>query len=133
MNDSPEAVIRDLTVAWQSADPELIKRNVAELYARDAVIAMADGTRSARGRDEILDSYVCFARDAKIIDVTVAEPVIDRFGAVAVATLKWSMSYEFGGTRSNEAGRDVYVLQRVGEFWCICWREVATLPSRPME
>lgn len=132
MNDSPEAVILNLTSAWRSADPEFISANVGKLYANDAVVALADGTRAAAGRDAIVSSYVDFARDAKLLDSRVDEPVIDRFDGVAVATLRWQMSYEFGGTRSDESGRDLYVLRRDGQFWCICWREVATRPPSPI-
>ena len=128
MNESPEAVLVNLTAAWQSADPERIGHDISMLYADNAVIATGDGTRAARGRDAIVNSYVAFARDARMLDVKVDEPVIDRFEAVAVATLQWSMTYAIGGTQSSETGSDVYVLRRVGEFWRIYWREVATRP-----
>lgn len=132
MNESPDAVVRALNEAWQSADPNRILHDVPKLYADDAVVATGDGTRTARGRKEIVDSYLAFARDARLLNSALDEPVIDRFGTVAVATLQWSMTYEFGGAASDETGQDVYVLQRVGEFWRICWREVAARPSAPM-
>lgn len=125
MNESPESVLKSLAAAWQSADAERICRDIGKLYSDDAVVAMMDGTRTAKGRDAIVDSYVTFARDAKLVESRVHEPVIDRFEKVAVATVKWSMTYEFGGTRSSETGRDVYVLDRCGEYWKICWRECA--------
>jgi len=125
MNESPESVLTSLAAAWQSADAERIRRDIDKLYADNAVIAIVDGTRTAKGRAAIVDSYVTFARDAKLVDSRVQEAVIDRFDAVAVATVKWSMTYEFGGTRSSETGRDVYVLNRCGEYWKICWRECA--------
>jgi hypothetical protein len=128
MNESPEAVLINLTAAWRSADPERIGHDISMLYADNAVVATGDGTRAARGRDAIVNSYVAFARDAKMLDVKVDEPVIDRFEAVAVATMQWSMTYAIGGAQSSESGSDVYVLRRVGEFWRIYWREVATRP-----
>ncbi len=133
MNESPEAVLLNLTTAWRSADPEFVRANVGPLYADDAVVALADGTRASMGRDAIVSSYVDFARGATLLDSRVDEPVIDSFGSIAVATLKWRISYEFGGARSDETGRDLYVLRRDGQFWCICWREVATRPSWPTE
>jgi hypothetical protein len=60
-------------------------------------------------------------------------PIIDRFDRLAIATLNWSVTYEFRGTQSAEAGHDVYVLRCDGEFWRIYWREVATRPSASME
>ena len=125
MNESPESVLMSLAAAWQSADAQRIRRDVDKLYCDDAVIAMMDGTRTAKGRDAIVDSYVTFARDAMLVESRVHEPVVDRFDSVAVATVKWSMTYEFGGTRSSESGHDVYVLTRCGEYWKICWRECA--------
>ncbi len=125
MNESPESVLSSLAAAWQSADVERVRREIGKLYSDNAVIAMMDGTRTAKGRDAIVSSYETFARDAKLVESKVREPVIDRFDRIAVATVKWSMTYEFGGTRSSETGRDVYVLHRDGQFWKICWRECA--------
>ncbi len=132
MNESPEAVLVNLTAAWLSADPERIVREVADMYVDDAVIALADGTRAARGRDAIVNSYLAFARDATMLDVKVGEPVIDRFDTVAVATLQWSMTFEIGGTRSQQSGHDIYVLRSDGPIWRIYWREVVTEPSVSM-
>jgi Domain of unknown function (DUF4440) len=83
-----------------------------------------DLTRVARGADAAASSYDAFVSSATILDASVGETQVDEFGALAVATLTWSITYIYEGTESTEHGHDLYVLRREGDDWKICWRQI---------
>jgi hypothetical protein len=59
-----------------------------------------------------------------VLEVHIDEPEVELCGDVAVATMPWSMRYEFGGRASTERGFDTYVFRRTDGRWQICWRSM---------
>jgi uncharacterized protein (TIGR02246 family) len=120
----PAAVLAEINRIWQSAAPDQIADLLAPYFTRDAVIVAPSLARVAEGGAAVAASYADFVRSAKAIDVRIDEPQVDRFGDIAVATIAWRLSYEFGGKRFGERGHDTYVFRLEDGRWRICWRSM---------
>jgi ketosteroid isomerase-like protein len=116
-------LVNALNLAWRSGAADVAAR-IAPFFADDAVIVGPDLRRAARGRAAVAASYAEFLASATVVDYAEDSPEIDLAGDVAVATLGWTMTYEYQGGRSTERGHDIYVFARRPE-WRIVWRYVA--------
>jgi ketosteroid isomerase-like protein len=122
----PAGVLTEINRIWQTAAPDNVADLIAPYFTEDAVVVAPNLARVARGRGPVAASYGDFARSAKILEVRIEEPHVDFFSDVAVATMPWSMSYEFDGRRSSERGYDTYVFRRETGRWQICWRSMVS-------
>jgi ketosteroid isomerase-like protein len=122
----PAGVLDEINRIWQTADHDDITKLIAPHFTDDAVLVAPSLARVARGPGAAAGSYADFARTAKIVDVQIEDPQVDLCGDVAVATMRWSMQYEFGGRRGRERGYDTYVFRRDVGRWQICWRSMVS-------
>jgi uncharacterized protein (TIGR02246 family) len=120
----PAAVLAEINRAWQSAAPDEIAVLVRSHFTHDAVVTAPSLARVARGREQVAESYADFARNAKIVDLTIDDPQVDLFNGIAVATMAWRIRYEFGGKQGAERGHDTYVFRLEDGNWRICWRSM---------
>ncbi|MGA8098502.1 MAG: nuclear transport factor 2 family protein [Candidatus Cybelea sp.] len=120
----PSAVLAEINRVWQSAAPDDIVALIRSHFTHDAVVTAPSLARVARGREQVAQSYADFVQSAKIIEVRIDEPQVDLFDGVAVATMSWRISYEFGGKQGAERGHDTYVFRLDDGAWRICWRSM---------
>jgi ketosteroid isomerase-like protein len=121
--------VKKLNFVWLNREPGTIATAVREFFTGDVVVVGPNLERVAAGCDAVARSYDDFASNARILDAEFGEPVADEFAAIAVATMPWTMTYEYGGMRVTERGHEVYVLRREGFDWKICWRQIVSYPT----
>jgi len=81
-----------------------------------------DFTQRTQGRDACVTSYEDFCEQANILDLKLNNPLIDVFDNTAIATYSYEITYEMGGERFNDTGRDVFVFVRENGRWQAAWR-----------
>lgn len=119
------AVLASLTKAWRTGHTQ----DIAPLLHPDVVFVRPDFSGRAVGRAACVATYDEFLQAALVLRYEEEELAVDVFGSTAVATLRWEMTWEMGGQRSEEAGHDVYVLACVGGAWLIAWRTLLSARS----
>jgi hypothetical protein len=119
------AVLSALTKAWRTGRTQ----DIAPLLHPEVVFVRPDFSGRAEGREACIATYEEFLAAALVLRYEEEELAVDVFGTTAVATLRWEMTWEMGGQRSEESGHDVYVLARVGDAWLIAWRTLLSAPA----
>lgn len=85
-------------------------------------MVLPDFQQRVQGRDACVASYVDFCSQAAISGLTLGEISVDVFGDTAVASYGYEISYELGGERFNDKGRDIFVFVRGNDGWQSVWR-----------
>lgn len=110
--------LRKVETAWLGGRFEELR----ECFREDAVLLGADLEQRLEGRDAIVDSYVQFLREARVLAFESEAPIVDVLGDSAVTVTPWAVRYEREGTIYEETGGDLLVLARDGEGWRVAWR-----------
>ena len=124
------ALLAAIEAAWRKGAPDAIVDAIRPHLDDDVVFRGPEFVEAARGAEACAESYAAFVTEADVHDYDAAETAIDISGDVAIATYRWSMKYEHGGTRYLESGDDIYCLVRRAGRWRIVWR--ALVPQRTM-
>src|SRR5713226_8717749 len=104
--------------AWVKGEFE----QLSSFFREDIAMVHPDFVQRTEGREACVASYMDFARQAAILDFKLGEPSIDVFGNTAVATYAYEISYEMGGERFKDTGRDLFVFIRQNDRWQAVWR-----------
>jgi uncharacterized protein (TIGR02246 family) len=116
--DEIRELIKQLNDAWVKGQPG----ELARFFPEDIVMALPGFAQRIEGRDACVASYEDFCSQASILDLKLAEPMIDVFGDTAVAAYAFEISYEMGGERFKDSGRDLFVFIRQDDRWQAVWR-----------
>jgi ketosteroid isomerase-like protein len=73
-----------------------------------------------------IESYAAFVRDARVRQFTPGDAEIDVFGDTAVATYRYEVVYEMGGSEFDETGGELLVFLRQDSGWLVAWRTMLT-------
>ena len=121
-NDQEEilSLLSRISEAWLEGRTE----GLNDCFHNDVVIKGPQLQEMARGREACVKSYEDFIRLAKVREFKASEPVIDVFGAVAVASCTWKINYRMNDRDFRESGRDVLVLTHQEGEWKVVWRAV---------
>jgi ketosteroid isomerase-like protein len=119
------AVLAALTKSWRTGKT----KDIAALLHPKVVFVRPGFSGRAVGPAACVATYDEFLGAALVLRYEEEELAVDVFGGTAVATLRWEMTWEMGGQRSEEAGHDVYVLVRTDDKWLIAWRTLLSAPS----
>jgi uncharacterized protein (TIGR02246 family) len=111
-------VVEQLNDAWVKGSPE----KLATFFREDIAMVHPDFVQRTEGREACIASYVDFCSQAKVNDFKLGETSIDVFGDTAVATYSYEISYEMGGERFTDSGRDLFVFIRENDRWQAVWR-----------
>ena len=109
-----------LNEGWLAGDLEA----VAALFHENVVIVSPGFRARVAGREACLDSYRQFLVAAKVRASSFSEPIVDVWGATALASYEYDLTYEMGSELHDDRGRDVWVLAREGESWTLVWRTI---------
>jgi ketosteroid isomerase-like protein len=126
---TPAEIVKKLNSTWLRSEPGTIAPAVRDLFTEDAVVVGPNLQRVAAGGDATARSYDDFVSSAHILDANVDDPIVDAFADVAVATVTWSMTYEYQAVQATEHGHEIYVLRREDGAWKICWRQIVSYPA----
>jgi hypothetical protein len=113
-------VVTAINDAWLTGRPH----DIAALVHRDMVIAGPDLRPVAVGRDACVRSYQDFAARADAVELTETGRCESVVGETAVVSYRYRISYDDGGRRHTDTGRDVFVLGRTTTGWQATWRGV---------
>jgi uncharacterized protein (TIGR02246 family) len=116
--DEIRELITRLNETWMKGQPG----GLASFFREDIVIVPPGFAQRTEGRDACVASYEEFCSQAAILDLKLAEPMIDVFGDTAVATYAFEITYEMGGERFKDSGRDLFVFIRQNDLWQAVWR-----------
>jgi hypothetical protein len=117
---------RRINAAWLEGHLE----SLDELLHDRFVIVGPDGTRYGENKKAAIESYRDFARRATISDFRESDGRIDLYGAVAVVSYRYDITYAIDGQTSQETGRDILVLERHDGRWLAVWRMVTAQATR---
>jgi len=111
-------LVQRMNDAWAKNGSEPL----ASFFHPDIVMVRPDFAQRTEGRDACVASYEDFRNQATILDFKITNPGIDVFGDTAIATYAYEISYEMGGERFNDTGRDLFIFVRENARWQAVWR-----------
>ncbi len=121
------AAIRAANAAWMRGDPGA----VASLFAEDVVLVAHASGAKVEGRGAVVQSYVDYCREVRTHAFRELDHTVDVRGEVAVATYRFAVRYEVGGSIFDELGQEVLVLALREGRWQAIWRTQIPLGSPP--
>jgi len=111
-------VLSRLTAAWREE-----RFDELEDILHQSVVFVHPGFRGrVEGRTGCVNTYREFMSSAKLVDYSESDGTVDVWGATAVATYRFDMSYEMNGKSHHETGRDLFVFVREDSRWQVVWR-----------
>jgi len=111
-------LVQRMNDTWAKGNPD----ELASFFREDIVIVNPDFTQRTHGREACVASYKDFCKQAAILDLKISNPGIDTFADTAIATYSYEITYEMGGERFNDTGRDIFVFVREDGRWQAAWR-----------
>src|ERR1035437_5555629 len=110
------ATVRALNDAWTKGNPDTLAD-----YFHPQMLAITATDRLRRdGATECIAGWRAFAEAARIHHWQERDPLIRGFGDAAVVTYYYDISFEMGGQRFDEGGRDMFFFIREnGRWWTV--------------
>jgi hypothetical protein len=104
--------------AWRENRPLDMKTS---LHA-DVTMAFPGFTDTVTGRDVLLEGFVEFCTNARVIEYEETDEQIQVVGHIAVASFRFNMLYERASYRERSTGRDLWVFEQSNGKWIAVWR-----------
>lgn len=120
-------VIAKIERAWRSKQ----LAGLDDCFHDDAVIVGDGHVEYARGREKCAESYREFATNASITAYSESSHALRTWGATAVYTFAWEMTYQRDGAPKSEVGTDQLVFERTDAGWKLVWRCIHFEPAKP--
>jgi hypothetical protein len=112
------ALLQRINDAWVRGRPA----EMSDLLHESFVILPPGAPEPVRGREAAVDSYRDFLVQATVVRFEERPLSIDIFGAAAVVTYDFELTYGLGGKWTTDRGREVWVFAREGGAWTAVWR-----------
>ena len=115
---SPTEAIQTLNRAWRQEDAPAL----AALLRPDVIILTAALEVMAEGREETMESYLAFAREARVFtfdEYDWREHVVDQ---AAIVAYRYRIDYERADERRQDDGTEMFWLVNDGSSWRIACR-----------
>ncbi len=112
--------------AWLKGAPDAIPAAMEGCFHERMVVQGPEFQTLAEGKPACIQSYVDFMRQAVVRECTLGEPTVHVIGETAIATYRWTMTYEMQGRESSESGWDVFAFTRAAGRWLAVWRTMLT-------
>ena len=123
-SDEDEAAIRAvldrIDAAWRSKEFDALE----ECFDENATIVGPGYAVFASGGKACADSYREFASNASVIDYAESDHQLRVWGATAIQTFTWRMTYRREGGPKSESGTDQRVLARDVDAWRVVFRYI---------
>jgi len=111
-------VLSRLSAAWREE-----RFDELEDILHQSVVFVQPGFKGrVEGRTGCVNTYREFMSSAKVVDYSESDPAVDVWGATAVATYRFEISWEMNGKSHRQAGRDLFVFLREDSRWQVVWR-----------
>lgn len=119
------AVIARIDAAWRRKE----YAGLEECFHAEALIVGPGHTILGRGRERCAASYREFAENVEVLEYAESGHALHRWGAAAVYTFSWRMTYRRGAETRREQGTDQLVFARNGRRWELIYRCLLTDPT----
>lgn len=120
-------LLRRITRAWLDDRP----RDLEPLLHPDVVMALPGFVGRAEGRGVLIEGFVDFCANARVLAFEERDHQVDVVGGTAVASFSFVMVYERDGRRYRSSGRDFWVFGREEEEWLALWRTMLDVTEEP--
>ena len=110
--------LRKLNRAWINNRAEELKSMLHE----DMVIVAPDFQVPASGREACAKSYADFTARAEVKELRESGFWTRSWGDAAMVSYRFDLKYTMDGKDHADAGRDLFLLVRVGDGWQAAWR-----------
>ena len=117
-NDELIEFLRKLNRAWINNRAEELKSMLHE----DMVIVAPDFQVPASGREACAKSYADFTARAEVKELRESGFWTRSWGDAAMVSYRFELKYTMDGKDHADAGRDLFLLVRVGDGWQAAWR-----------
>jgi len=135
MNDMQQKVWRTIQEAnrcWTCGDLSELDR-LKEYFHREMVAITPTDKERREGRESCIEGWSNFAKSTKITSWEEIDPKIQLYGAAAVATYYFSLSFEINGQVINMHGRDMFTLINENDRWWIVADQFSATPNNREE
>jgi ketosteroid isomerase-like protein len=110
--------LQRLNAAWLHGELD----NLAEVLHERMVIVPPGFQDRIEGAVACAEGYQEFARTARVEAYEESQASVDVFGATAVVSYLYNLTYTLDGARYQDAGHDVYVFVHEDGRWQAVWR-----------
>jgi len=111
--DQVRETLNAINRAWRQQDFSAMEA----LFDKDVVMKGPGMKEFGRGREAVIQSYVQFMAQSRVVEYEESNQAIDVWGDVAAATYDWAMTYEQKGRTSSDKGHDMFVFRRQSTGW----------------
>jgi ketosteroid isomerase-like protein len=121
-----EDLVREINRLWVGGNAE----KLGEYFHEDMIIVNPELKKMGQGREDCVKGYIDFAAQAKTTSYEESNFEINVWGNTAMANYGFEISYEMGGQKYNDIGRDVFIFSlddKEGK-WRAVWRMI--VPTR---
>jgi hypothetical protein len=120
--------IQAMNLCWTCGDSsELARLNE---YFHDSMVAITQTDKlRLEGKQACFDGWTNFSRNANITAWKEIDPKIEIYGDTAVVTYYFQISFEMGGQKLDQAGRDMLVLIKENEKWIVVADQFSPFPT----
>jgi hypothetical protein len=126
MNDRQRevhAAMAAINKAWREGEPLAM----AGMLHAGIVMVMPGFSGTVTGRQALLDGFVEFCSNARVVEYEESDEQIQVIDDLAVLTFRFAMVYERPGYRARSKGRDMWVFRSIGGKWLALWRTMMEL------
>ena len=126
--DRVRRVVARISAAWQACRFD----DLASCFDAEMVIVAPGFQARVEGRAACVETYREFMERVRVTEYHESEPAVHVWGATAVASYRWEMAWDAGGTPNRDTGHDVLVFRRVQDGpdqpWRAVWRTIVAGP-----
>src|SRR5436305_4778139 len=115
---SIRTLVERLNQAWLAGRYDELE----PLFHPTAVLVGPGFTGRVEGRAACVQSYRDFGAAAKVEAFEIGDLMIEAWGAAAVVSCPFAITYQLNDVRYEERGRDLLVLVNEDGAWRIAWR-----------
>jgi hypothetical protein len=128
--DDVRNVVKRINAAWTQGN----LNDLTDCFDQRIVMVHPGLEARTTGREACIRSYKEFLEQATVREYHEDEPTIDVWKNVAIASYRFYMDYDIGGTRARESGFDIYVFTRAVADevnpWRAIWRTMIASESQ---
>jgi ketosteroid isomerase-like protein len=119
--------LRMINNCWLERRP----RDLAPLLHPEIVLVIPGFAGRISGRDALIEGFVDFCENARVVSFKESDLQVDQFADTAVVSFAFDMVYEREGSRYHSTGRDFWVFTRQDGSWLACWRSMLDVREEP--
>ncbi len=113
LRSRPADVIRALNHAWRTCDAEAL----AALLTPEVIVLTAAFDVVAEGREKTVESYISFAREARVLEFEEYDWNEHVLARIAIVTYRYRIEYQRADEHSQDRGNEMFVLVDDSSSW----------------